>query len=118
MRHFKSPFPALNVNQRKESVAADTVYADVPAVDCGHTQAQFYCGTSSLVCDVFGMKINKQFVNTFEDIIRQWGAMDKLISDNAQVEVSGKAKDIFRAYVIGNWHIEPQQQQQNYAERR
>ena len=88
-------------------MATNTVYADVPTVDCGHTQAQFYCGTSSLVCDVFGMKMDKQFVNTFEDIIRKRGAMDKLISDNAQVEVSGKAKDVFRAYVIGNWHSEP-----------
>ena len=44
--------------------------------------------------------------------------MDKLISDNAQVEISRKAKDIFRAYVIGNWHSEPHQQQQNYAERK
>ena len=53
-RHFKSPFPALNVKQHQGSVATNTVYADIPAVDCGHTQAQFYCGTSSLVCDAFG----------------------------------------------------------------
>ena len=48
-RHFKSPFPALNVKRREESVATNTVYADVSAVDCAHTQAPFYCGTSSLV---------------------------------------------------------------------
>ena len=55
-RYFKSNFPALSVKRRQESVATDTVYADVPTVDCGHTQAQFYCGTSSLVCDADGMK--------------------------------------------------------------
>ena len=38
------------------------------------------------------MITDKQFVNTFEDIIQKRGAMDKLISDNAQVEVSGKSK--------------------------
>ena len=27
--------------------------------------------------------------------------MDQIISDNAQVEIAGKAKDIFHAYVIG-----------------
>ena len=43
--------------------------------------------------------------------------MNKIISDNTQVEVSGKAKEIFCAYVIGNWRSEPHQQQQNYAER-
>ena len=64
------------------------------------------------------MKIDKQFVNTFEDIIQQHGAMDELISDNAQVEVSGKAKDFFCTYVIGNWLSEPHQHQQNYTERK
>ena len=117
-RHFKSPFPALNVKRRQESVATDTVYADVPAIDCGHTQAQFYCGLSSLVCDAYGMKTDKQFINTFEDIIRERGAMDRLVSDNAQVETAGRAKDIFRAYVIGHWSSEPHQQHQNYAERK
>ena len=68
-RHFKSHFPALNVKRCQESVATDTVYSDAPAVDCGHTQAQFYCGTSSLVCDAYGMKTDKQFINTFEDMI-------------------------------------------------
>ncbi len=117
-RHFKAPFPAMNVHRRQEAVATDTIYADVPAVDCGHTQAQFYCGVDSLVCDAYGMKTDKQFVNTFEDIIRQRGAMDKLISDGAKVETTGRVKDIFRAYVIGNWHSEAHQQQQNYAERK
>ena len=117
-RHFKAPFPALNVHRRQEAVATDTVYADVPAVDCGHTQAQFYCGVDSLVCDAYGMKTDKQFVNTFEDIIQQRGAMDKLISDGAMVETRGRAQDLFRAYVIGNWHSEPHQQHQNFAERK
>ena len=117
-RHFKSPFPALNIHRRQEAVATDTVYSDTPAIDCGDTEAQFYCGVDSLVCDAYGMKTDKQFVNTFEDIIRQRGAMDKLISDGAKVETSGRAKDIFRAYVIGNWHSEAYQQQQNYAERK
>ena len=36
--------------------------------------------------------------------------MDKLISDGAKVETTGRVKDIFRAYVIGNWHSEAHQQ--------
>lgn len=106
-RHFKSPFLALNVKRRQESVATDTVYSDVPDVDCGHTQDQFYCGTSSLVCDAYGMKTDKQFVNTFEDMICDRVAMDQLITDSAKVETMGRAKDIFRTYVIGNWCSEP-----------
>jgi len=69
--HYRSPFPALNVHRRKEAVATDTIYSDTPAIASGATQAQFFCGQQSLVCDVFEMKTDKQFVNTLEDTIRQ-----------------------------------------------
>ena len=101
-KHFKSPFPALNVQRRQKSVAIDTVYVDVPTIDSGFTQAQIYCGMESHVCDVYGMKTDKQFINTFDDVIRQRDTMDILISDIAQVETQRRAKDILRAYVIGN----------------
>ena len=70
-RHFRPPFLVLNISRRQESVATDTIYADTSAIDCGHTRAQFYCGTDSQVCDVYGMKTDKQFIKSFEDIIRQ-----------------------------------------------
>ena len=72
----------------------------------------------SHVYDVYGMKTDKQFVNTFEDIIRQLRAMDRLISNSAQVETRGRAKDILRAYIIGNWQIEADQQYQYPVERK
>ena len=62
------------------------------------------------------MKTDEQFINSFEDIVRQQGAMDRLISDQAQVETSGRALDLLRTYVTGNWNSEPHQQQQNHAE--
>jgi hypothetical protein len=34
-KHFKSPFPAMNVHRRDEPVATDTVYSATPAVDSG-----------------------------------------------------------------------------------
>ena len=115
---FKSPFPALNVHRRDESVATDTVYSDTPAIDGGETSAQFFVGVDSLLTDAYGMKTDKQFVNTLEDNIRKRGAMSKLLSDSAQVEISNKVKDILRALCIGDWQSEPQQQHQNPAERR
>ena len=117
-KHCESPFPALNVPRRDEAVAADTVCSDTPAADDGSTSAQFFVGVDTLVTDVCGMKSDKQFVNTLEDNICDRGAMNKLISDRAQVEVGRKVKDILRALVIGNWQSEPHQQQQNPAERR
>ena len=58
--YFKSPFPSLNVKRRQESVATDTFYADITAVDFGHTQKQFYCGLNFLIFDAYVMKTDKQ----------------------------------------------------------
>jgi hypothetical protein len=115
---YKTPFPACNVRPRNEAVATDTVYSDVPAVDCGHTSAQIFVGRGSLVTDIVGMSTDKQFVNTLEDNIRYWGAMDKLISDRAQLEISNRAKDLLRAMAIEDWQSEPGYQHQNFAEHR
>jgi len=62
------------------------------------------------------MKSDKQFVDMLEDNIRKRGAMDKLISDSAQVEISNKVKVFLRAYCIDDWQSEPHHQHQNYAE--
>ena len=53
------------------------------------------------------MKSDKQFANTLEDNIRTRGAMDKLISDRAQVEISKRVLDILRALFIDDWQSEP-----------
>ena len=94
------------------------MYADVPAVDDGATSAVLFVGTDTMVTDVYGVKTDKQFVNTLEDNIRERGAPNKLISDRAQVEISNKVQDILRTLFIGAWQSEPHQQQQNPAERR
>ena len=117
-QHWKSRFPACNVRRRNEAVATDTVYSDTPAVDSGVKHAQLFIGRSSLVADVYGVKTDKEFVNTLEDNIRERGAMDKLISDGAKAETSLRVKDILRALVISDWHSEPNQQNQNFAENR
>ena len=115
-RHLKSRNPALNVPRRHEAVATDTVYSDTSAVDSGVKQAQLFIGKDSLVSAIYPMRSGKQFVNTLEDNIRKRGAMDKLISDSAQTEMSHKVKDIIRAYNINDWQSEPYHQNQNPAE--
>ena len=115
---FRSPFPGLNVPCRHEAVATDTVFSDIPAVDNGCKAAQLYVGRDSLVIDAYPLKTEKAFVNTLEDNICKRGAMDKLISDRAQVEISNRAHDILRALCIEDWQSEPHHQHQNHAERR
>ena len=118
MQTLKSPYPANNVWRRNEPVASDTIFAAVAAVFCGHTMAQIYVGCRSLVIDVFGMSTEKQFINTLEDQIRKRGAMDKLITDSAKVEISERVKEVARALLINMWQSEAHYQQQNPAERR
>ena len=115
---FKTPFPACNIHRRNEAVATDTVFSDVAAIDDGSMAAQIFVGRESLVTDVYGVKTEKQFVNTLEDNIRKRGAMDKLISDRAQVEISNRVLSILRGYMIDSWQSEPHYQHQNFAERR
>ena len=62
------------------------------------------------------MKSDKQFTATLFDIIRQRGAMNKLISNRAQVEIGNKAKEVSRALFIDNWHSKACHQHQNKAE--
>ena len=91
----------------EKGVATDMVFADTPAVDDGSTCAQIYVGIESLVTDIYGMKTDKQFVNTLEDNICWRGAMDKLVSDRAKVETEGKVLDLLRYYIIAVWQSEP-----------
>ena len=104
--------PALNIPRSHEAVATDTVFSDTPAVDSGVKQAQVFVGRDTLVADAYRLESGKQFVNTLEDNIRRWGAMDKLQSDSAKTEISNKVMDILRAYHISNWHSEPYHQTQ------
>ena len=100
-RYFRFPFYVLNLPRRQEYVATDTIYANTPFIDCGHTRAQFYCGIDSQVCDVYGIKTDKQLINSFEYIIRQCRSMSRPISDEGQVETSGRVLDLLRTYVLG-----------------
>jgi hypothetical protein len=112
-KHYKKPFPALNVHCREEALATNTVYSDVYAVDSGVTIAQLFVGLTSTVCDVYPLKTEKAFVNTLQDVIQRCGAPSNLVSNRAQVEISGRIKDILRSLIIGDWQSEPHQQHQN-----
>ncbi len=116
---IQSPYPAHNVWRRNEPVATDTIFAEVAAVGTnGMKMCHIFVGRQSMVIDVFGMHSNAEFVNTLEDVIRKRGAMDKLLSDSARVEISKRVLDILRSLCIDNWQSEPEYQLQNYAERR
>ena len=92
---LKSPNPALNIRRRKEAVAKDSMFADVPVVDTpGCAGAQTFVGRSSLLTDCYGFCSASEFPNTLLDNIRERGAMDVLMSDHANYEMSARVKDM------------------------
>ena len=117
-KHFKSCNPVFNIPRRSEAVATDTIFSDTPAVDDGSTMAQFFCGRDTLVCDAYGIKSTKQFINTLSDNIRKKGAMDTLISDGGKYEISKRVTDLLRSLFIQDYQSEPYHQHQNKAENR
>ncbi|KAI2503064.1 hypothetical protein MHU86_11412 [Fragilaria crotonensis] len=56
--------------------------------------------------------------HTLEDFIRQEGAPDALLSDNAKAQIGKNVQQILRMYRIADFQCEPHYQHQNYAERR
>ena len=67
---------------------------------------------------MFPLANDGQFASALMDVIRKSGAMDVLISDRAQMEISNKVKDILRHLIIDDWQrSEAYYQHQNAAER-
>ena len=112
-KHFKSRNPVFNIPRCSEAVATDTIFSDTPAVDDGSTMAQFFCGRDTLVCDAYGIKSTKQFINTLSDNIRKRGAMDTLISDGGKYEISKRVTDLLRSLFIQDYQCEPYQVKEN-----
>jgi hypothetical protein len=79
-KHYKTRFPAANVNQLNETVATDTFFSNVPAHDDGvrghggATMVQVYFGVKSLLSQAFPMKISSEMTGTLEDFICTYGA--------------------------------------------
>jgi len=112
----RSHYPAGNKLSRHEGVGTDTIFLDVDSwgrVKC----VQFYIGRNSYYMSVHGMYTDGEFVNSLEDEIRFRGAMDTLISDRAQAEISNRVKTILRALYIREWQSEPTKQHQHITER-
>ena len=99
-KHFKSRNPVFNIPRRSEAVATDTIFSNTLAVDDGSTMAQSFCGRNTLVCDAYGIKSTKQFINTLSDNIRKWGAMDTLIIDGGKYEISKQVTDLLHSLFI------------------
>ena len=114
--HFKPRNPVFSIPRCSEDVATDTIFSDTPAVDDGSTMAQFFCGHDTLVCDAYGIKSTKQFINTLSDNISKWGAMDTLISDGGKYDISKGVTNLLHSLFIQDYQSESYHQDQNKTE--
>ena len=90
-----------------EIVAIDTIYSYTPATDNSSTCIQVFVGTKNILTDVCGVKPGKKIFNALEVNIRKRGAIDKLISDSDQSDVSDRVKCMLRALFMDNFKYEP-----------
>ena len=77
--------------------------------------AQFFAGKDTLVCDAYGIKSQKQLINTHYDIIRTRGAMNTIITEGGKYEMSKKVADLLRSFFTKQYESEPSHQHQNKA---
>ena len=114
--HFKPRNPVSSIPRCSEDLATDTTFSDTPAVDDGSTMAQFFCGHDTLVCDAYGIKSTKQVINTLSDNIRKWGAMDTLISDGGNYDISKGVTDLLHSLFTQDYQSESYHQDQTKTE--
>ena len=122
-KHYRTRFPAANVDRRPEWMATDTFFSDVPAHDdgiLGHggaTMLQLYVGLDSKYLAGYPMVEESQMAGTAEDLIRDVGAPLGLFSDNAKTQTGKAIQKLLRMYAIKDAQSEPHYQHQNPAER-
>ena len=69
--------------------------------------AEFFAGKDTLLCDAYGIKSQKQFINTLYDNIKTRGAMDIIITEDGKYEISMKVADLLRSLFIKQYESEP-----------
>jgi hypothetical protein len=106
-----------------ETVAADAIFSDTPALDDGiggHggcTILEIFHGCDSSL--TMGVPVTKksEFPKAFSDFIRKWGAPANLFKDGALEECSKAVTDLMQMYNIGcHFRSEPYHKNQNPAE--
>ena len=83
----------------------------------GCTMLQVFAGMDSELLHGVPMKSETEVPDTILDFIWHYGAMERLMSNNAKSEMSFTVCDILRLYTIKDHQSEPHYQHQNPVER-
>jgi hypothetical protein len=114
-RHLKSRFQMLRHKRLNEVIATDTYVSSVKSIE-GYYCAQVFCGMTSKMLYVAGMKTESEFPDVYLDFVRQCGIPSALRRDNAKSEMSQRVRQIHRDLVIDDQWTEPYSPWQNPAE--
>ena len=105
----------MNVHRCDKSVATDNIHYDTSVIDDCPTCAHLCVGIKSPFSDVYGMKIDKQFVNILDVTIYAQVAMSKFIIDHAKPEFINRAQSILISLFIGYRKSEPHFRHKNFS---
>ena len=114
-RHIKSRFPHLRRHRIQETVASDTLFASIPAIN-GYTSAQLFVCTRSLVMQVYPLRSESEGPTALKDFIRDIGVPLAMRTDNSKMQDGAGWKDVLRRFGIKSSFTEPHHPWQNRAE--
>ena len=116
-QHMKPRFSMYGVNRINDTVYTDTIFSSVPAINGGETKAQvFVIGKKNFVIAI-PMKYESEAPEAFKEFIMNYGAPNRIHSDNAKVETGIEWMQIRRKFYIKGTETEPYHPEQNYCER-
>ena len=116
-RHLKSRFLMLRKKRLNEVVATDTYFSSVRSIE-GYWCAQVFYGCTSRRLKVYGMKRESEFVDVYQDFMRDCGIPHTLRRDNAKSEGSEKVTKLHRDLIVADEWTEPYSPWQNPSENR
>ena len=114
-RHFRKRFKGFQYRRQNEKVSTDYTYFSNKTSQ-GHNGGQFFHGFTSKKWSFHPLKTESQCTTALQDYIREHGAPDTMLNDNAQAETGVKWTEILRDYMIQTRTSEPHHPHQNQAE--
>jgi len=113
--HYKTRVWALRPRRINDVCFSDTFFSSIVSVR-GYKCFQLFAFKDSKVNVIKLMRKESQAPEAYEDIIRQYGAPNKTVTDNAKVLTGTKWTTINRRYCIESGFTVPHHQHQNFSE--
>ena len=115
--HYKTRSLATRPRRLSDRMYSDTFFSSVPSIR-GFKCFQMFAFKKSKFDKIHLMRKESQNHEKYLDVIRDIGAPDFVVTDNAKSMTGSKWSNTNRYYCIGQGTSEPHHQNQNYSEGR